>query len=274
MSIQIRFRANLLIQAEDHTLQLVHQSLKDYLLRIQSCRLLGFTPWLCMCLSQVAGFVSQAKSLTNVLDYALLPALLISIALMIGKDTASYTNLIYTLSGISWIARYRLSPSPSQQLMKAGERLLALYPFGIRVEAVHTNLLEECLAFMSHNLKMNGCHLLPGTLNNEIDEDDVQEYLCSIVQYACCHWVDHLRNSNTKGNRYGAARSLFRRLHSHLTERLVQFCADDSVHLFLQEKYLLWLEAMSLMRKLPEATDMMLELQRLTSVSISCMELY
>jgi hypothetical protein len=85
--------------------------------------------------------------------------------------------------------------------------------------------------------------LVPGVLRSEIDEGTIARSLPAELQYACCYWVDHLKQSQ-------------------------QDIADgDMVHLFPQKHLLHWLETMSLMRESSRCVYLLDGLQALTGVS-------
>jgi hypothetical protein len=94
----------------------------------------------------------------------------------------------------------------------------------------HTALADFCIRLMSEKLRRDICSLhLPGALAEDVEDDQIERCLPSELQYACRYWVQHLQKSG---------------LHLH---------DDGPVHIFMQEHWLHWLEALSLMRKISEA---------------------
>ena len=63
------------------------------------------------------------------------------------------------------------------------------------------------------------------------------------VQYACLYWVEHLQKGGA------------------------QLCDDAQVHQFLQEYFLYWLEAISLMGKTAEGVLAITSLESIVAVS-------
>ena len=113
----------------------------------------------------------------------------------------------------------------------------------------HGDLFVNCLKLMSKYLKRDMCKLrLPGALKTDVEDGVVLSCLPLDVQYACCYWVDHLRRSN------------------------VQLCDNDQVHIFLRTHVLHWLEALSLLGKIPDGILMLSSLESIlmVSCSISC----
>ena len=101
--------------------------------------------------------------------------------------------------------------------------------FWVDEKEVHSDLARSCLRLMSDNLKNDICDLqAPGTLASKVDSNRLQQFLPAELQYACRYWVQHLQRSKA-------------RLHDYGQE-----------HVFLQEHFLHWLEALSLMRKTSE----------------------
>ena len=62
----------------------------------------------------------------------------------------------------------------------------------------------------------------------EVENDAIGRYIPAHVQYACCYWVHHLKESG------------------------VPLEENGQVHIFLKKHLLHWLEALSLVRKTTE----------------------
>jgi len=120
--------------------------------------------------------------------------------------------------------------------------------FSIVGDIAHGDLAVSCLELMSRHLKQDMCSLkLPGSLASEVDPSTVQRCLPNEVQYACRYWVDHLQRSNVKlcdGNP----------LH-------------DWLHAFLNEHFLHWLEALSLIGTMHGGVLMVKVLDSMLTVS-------
>jgi len=102
-----------------------------------------------------------------------------------------------------------------------------IFPSG-HIEA-HGLLADRSLRLMSDSLRRDVCRLRrPGTLTREVDNDIVGRYIPAHLQYACCYWVHHLKESG------GPLKD------------------NDQVHTFLQGHFLHWLEALSLMGKISD----------------------
>lgn len=101
---------------------------------------------------------------------------------------------------------------------------------------MHRAVLKRCLEIMSDRLRQDICGLvLPGTTIAEVEEDRIQRCIPPPLKYACQYWVDHL-----------AKLCDHQRKEAGLTD-------DGTIHAFLQEKILFWLEAMSLIQETPAA---------------------
>lgn len=102
--------------------------------------------------------------------------------------------------------------------------------FRVDERHVHHELALDCIRLMSVSLRRNMCQLpSPGTLRSEIPQEDIQNALSPAVQYVCRYWTDHVEKGNVEFSDYGP------------------------VHMFLQQHFLHWLEAMSLMGNISEA---------------------
>ncbi|PGH09068.1 hypothetical protein GX51_00821 [Blastomyces parvus] len=100
----------------------------------------------------------------------------------------------------------------------------------------HAKLTERCLESMSNILRQDICDLkLPGILARQVEKSTVAKSIPNHVQYACCYWINHL-------------------LATDLTPVL-----DEKIYRFLRDHILHWLEALSLLRKIGEGVNMMVD---------------
>ncbi|KAL9117993.1 MAG: hypothetical protein Q9187_005463 [Circinaria calcarea] len=98
---------------------------------------------------------------------------------------------------------------------------------------------------MSRLLKKDMCSIgRPGMLVSEIDSETFQCSLPRHLQYACCHWVDHVKEG---------------KFHHEEEGRLV--------YSFLQKKLLFWLEALSLIERLSDGVHMLSTLRTASEIS-------
>ncbi|KLJ06195.1 hypothetical protein EMPG_10376 [Blastomyces silverae] len=108
----------------------------------------------------------------------------------------------------------------------------------------HAKLTERCLESMSNILTKDICGLkLPGTLAKEVEQATVAKYIPNHVQYACRYWINHL-----------------------LATDLTPFM-DETIYRFLRDHILHWFEALSLLGKIGEGANMIVEFsERLSSI--------
>ena len=91
---------------------------------------------------------------------------------------------------------------------------------------------------MSSNLKRDICDLrAPDALASRVDYRQLEQRLPAELQYACCYWVQHLRQSKAV------------------------LSDNDQVHTFLQVHLLHWLEVLSLLGKTSDSVKMVTDLQ-------------
>ncbi|EON63736.1 hypothetical protein W97_02964 [Coniosporium apollinis CBS 100218] len=104
----------------------------------------------------------------------------------------------------------------------------------------HRELADSCLRVMSRGLRKDMCGLQkPGALASEVERSTVERCVPTELQYACRYWVHHLQQSDSG-------------------------LGDGSrVYSFLQEHFLHWLEALSLIGKMSEGVLMVAGLQML-----------
>jgi hypothetical protein len=120
-------------------------------------------------------------------------------------------------------------------------------PFWIDERDTHKRLATKCLQLMSRSgcLRKDICNLKrPGTLRKEINSQIIDICLPAEVRYACRFWVTHLEQSNSG-------------IYDH-----------GQVHVFLQEHWLHWLEAMSLLGNTTESITMIITLQSILDVGL------
>jgi hypothetical protein len=103
--------------------------------------------------------------------------------------------------------------------------------------------MSHCLGVMDTNLKRNICDLPSyGTLQKDINSQDVIQRLSAELQYSCSYWVHHLHQSK-------------------------DCIPHTKVFSFLKRHFLHWLEALSLMGVISEAVGMIDMLQAAVGVS-------
>ncbi|KAH0559460.1 hypothetical protein GP486_004022, partial [Trichoglossum hirsutum] len=122
--------------------------------------------------------------------------------------------------------------------------------FYVDGEKAHFNLVKRCLWLMSYHLRRDICHLnVPATSVKDVDSSTMKRFLPVEVQYACRYWVEHLEH-----------------LQPSQREK-AGLCSNGEVHKFLQKHLLHWLEALSLIGKMPEGVLMIRSLQSMLTVS-------
>ena len=79
------------------------------------------------------------------------------------------------------------------------------------------------------------CKLPDAIANSEVEDlqERIQHYLDPALQYACKSWHKHLSNKNT----------------------LNSSTIDPTIHYFLKEKFLFWLEVLSVLGAVREAVN-------------------
>ncbi|KAI0026490.1 hypothetical protein K488DRAFT_92471 [Vararia minispora EC-137] len=104
------------------------------------------------------------------------------------------------------------------------------HSFSIDLREAHRRLARSCLLRMYSDLRFNICHLETSfKRNQDIPDLDTRILQCipSCLHYACLYWDGHLGQTRFNPDMYILVQTLF------------------------QEKFLFWLEALSLMRNIP-----------------------
>jgi hypothetical protein len=115
--------------------------------------------------------------------------------------------------------------------------------FWVDEKQTHWALANNCIQLMSTSLKRDICDLhRPGVLATDIEIGIVEQCLPLEVQYACLYWVHHLQCSGAQ-------------------------LYDNDVHQFLQEHFLHWVEALSLMGKTSHGAILVRTLESMLTVS-------
>ena len=96
----------------------------------------------------------------------------------------------------------------------------------------HTELLSGCLETMNRELERNMCKLPEGVVNSEVIDlkDRVEEHIGQALRYACRSWHKHVVGT--------------------IPARIIPI-----LHRFLEEKFLFWLEALSVLGAAREAVE-------------------
>jgi hypothetical protein len=121
--------------------------------------------------------------------------------------------------------------------------------FASRKEDVHHVLFARSLQVMSVTLKRDMYNLhAPGFLIEQVEHPQPDPLVSS--RYSCIYWVDHLCDWNPISS----------------AVHLVDLQDEGSVNKFLRQKYLYWLEAVSLCKNMSKGVALMEKLQGLIHV--------
>ena len=99
----------------------------------------------------------------------------------------------------------------------------------------HLDLFTSCLKLINQTLQKNICHLPESVKNSKVEdlEERVEKYINHALQYACKWWHKHLVDEPTT------------RRHE----------ITSALHHFLENKFLCWLEALSVLHAVRNAVD-------------------
>ena len=107
--------------------------------------------------------------------------------------------------------------------------------FRVRPPDQHTEMLLGCLELMNRRLEQNMCKFPDGVMNSEVDDlkEKTEQYIGKALEYACRSWHKHLIHTSPAQ-----------------TPEIVTV-----LHRFLEEKFLFWLEVLSVLGVAREAVD-------------------
>lgn len=137
---------------------------------------------------------------------------------------------------------YFVHQSAKDFLLKDKEALNEIFPSGKGV--IHHDIFLRSLEVMSSTLRQDIYSLrAPGFPIDQVKQPDPDPL--AVAQYSCLYWIEHLIDCDIKGD-----------------------SADDLkdgglVHDFLQKNYLYWLEALSLIKSLPNGIRMIMKFENL-----------
>ncbi|KLO92438.1 Uncharacterized protein LW93_12012 [Fusarium fujikuroi] len=142
-------------------------------------------------------------------------------------------------------AVYFLHQSAKDFLVK--KALDQISPSGLAYQ--HGLVFERSLQALSGTLRRDICQLgHPGSDIDDISSDNLTPL--DPIRYSCVYWVDHLHDSEPT------------RLNSKLQN-------GSDIHIFIQKKYLYWLEALSLFSSTVEGVRAIYKLEDVATVSCS-----
>jgi hypothetical protein len=121
--------------------------------------------------------------------------------------------------------------------------------FPSKAEGLHYTMFSKSLQVMFKTLKRDIYSLnAPGISIDQVRQPDPDPL--AAARYSCLYWVDHLIDCDIRGNAINDLKD------------------GGSVYNFLSKSYLYWLEALSLMKSLPDGIVMIIKLENL-QVSLS-----
>lgn len=143
---------------------------------------------------------------------------------------------------------YFVHQSAKDFLVKEGSHWL--FPNG--TEYVHREIFKVSIIFMRNTLRKDMYNLIdPAFSIDDLSQHNLGDDLLIPIRYGCVYWIDHFAQSIYKGT----------------TDIHDSFKSHKLVEEFLKEKYVYWLEALSLLRSI---SDGIVGMQRLEKLVVSC----
>jgi len=181
----------------------------------------------------------KTRSVLGAIVLATNPLSQSTIAMLLGFDTEDVCPLL--LSANSLLILQEDADSPVQSFHKSFPDFITNQTrctnkrFHISPSIHHPELLVGCLKLMNQLLEKNMCKLPDTVANSEVGDlhERTRQYLNPTLQYACKSWHKHLLDKNT----------------IHMSK------ITSTLHWFLEEKFLFWLEVLSVLGAAKGAID-------------------
>lgn len=269
---------------DDTELQLIHLSLKEYLLRPS----LMFSPSVGLSLRphllRPLGYVLRQSDVLYLMDYIIFATILLwARDLLLRYLAPSFFTIAI---GCLTLWRHRKS-SFSRSFLQAFELSLKLCIFNVYEKEAHKDWFLKCLELMDQKdnrregfiLRRNMCNLQsPGSLVNDVPKEIVEQHLPRSVRYACRYWVEHLKRSKMQFSHNGPIHNFLRKsffpclikgMYSlYYLQPNEQYLNDDGlVQTFLQEHLLHFFEALSLIGQVSNGIRSLKLLEGMADVS-------
>ncbi|KAF4445382.1 Vegetative incompatibility HET-E-1, partial [Fusarium albosuccineum] len=119
-------------------------------------------------------------------------------------------------------------------------------PFWVDEKATHERIATNCLRLLTtgNHLKQDIYGLSwPGISRYKVDEQLIESKLPGEIRYACLYWPHHLEQGG------------------------IDITDNHEAHVFLRDRFLFWLEALSLLGRVGQSSSMINTLQSITSSS-------
>ena len=174
---------------------------------------------------------AKTRSVLGVVIFAVNPLSPSDIAILLGYDTEDVPPL---LSPAKSLLVFQEDPSHPVRVFHKSFLDFITDPtrctdkrFYISPPVHHLQLLMGCLGLMDQKLAKNMCCLPDGVANSDISnlEERIEEWIVPALRYACMSWHAHLIGVDT--------------IPAHAPE------ITPTLHLFLEKKFLFWLEVLS-----------------------------
>ncbi|KAL7914210.1 vegetative incompatibility protein HET-E-1 [Trichoderma velutinum] len=189
--------------------------------------------------SEKESVITKFKEIVGTIVLLATPLSVTSLARLLATDIEKIDNQLDLLHSVLNIP---LSPDAPIRLFHLSFRDFlinrencGINPFWVDEQGTHKEVMIRCLKLLStNNLRKDICDLRrPGTLRSEIEQENIDTHIPPEMQYACLYWVHHLKESG------GTIRD------------------RDQVHAFLIRHLLHWIEALSLLGRIPESVGML-----------------
>lgn len=198
--------------------------------------------------SEQLQLLQEFQKIVGVIILLAVPLSINALSLFLGVEADQISNRLDSFRSVLSIPNDRDQPVRMLHLSFRDFLVQPRTKFHVDELRKRKDIAKSCLKTMRSHLQKNICNLeSPGTHRAEVDCQIIHQYLPPELQYSCRYWVHHIEQSNTS--------------------------TAEMEHMlwFLQEHFLHWVEAMSLLGLVSEVVEMLNLLQMAVPVSsIDC----
>ncbi|KAL4750943.1 hypothetical protein BDW72DRAFT_193470 [Aspergillus terricola var. indicus] len=177
--------------------------------------------------------LQEFQDIVGVIILLAVPLSINTLSLLLGIGADKISNRLDSFQSVLSIPNHRDLPVRILHLSFRDFLVKSRTKFFVDERQKHKAIVKSCLKIMRSCLRNNICNLAsPGTRRAHISNRTIRQYLPLELQYSCHYWTHHLEQAQPSTSEI------------------------EDVRVFLQEHFLHWVEAMSLLGLISEVVGM------------------